>query len=91
MRFGVCILLALRDGQVNIINMEHWKGYGDFNGDCRTLGMLLDLDNGTLSVYQDGQRLGTLKDGLAGEYCWFVGFWSKGDVSIERGYNMSVA
>ena len=70
---------------------SHWKGYGDFNGDCRTLGILLDLDNGTLSVYQDGQRLGTLKDGLAGEYCWFVGFWSKGDVSIERGYNMSVA
>ncbi|EJK69480.1 hypothetical protein THAOC_09257, partial [Thalassiosira oceanica] len=33
-------------------------------------GMLLDLGNGTLSVYQNGQRLGTLKDGLAGEYCW---------------------
>ena len=51
------------------------------------LGMLLDLDEGTLSVYQNGRRVGTLKDGLAGEYCWCAGFFCSGDVSIQRGYD----
>ena len=64
----------------------NWEGYGDFNDDSRTLGMLLDLDNHTLSVYQNGRRLGTLKDGLAGEYCWIAGTGrDKGDLSIQRG------
>ena len=49
--------------------------------------MLLDLGNGTLSVYRNGRRVDTLKDGLAGEYCWMAGFFSGGDVSIQRGYN----
>ena len=64
----------------------NWEGYENYSEDCLTLGMLLDLVNGTLSLYQDGQRLGTLKDGLAGEYCWIAGFWSNGVVSIQRGY-----
>ena len=34
------------------------------------IGLLLDLDEGALSIYQNGQRLMTLKDGLSGEYCW---------------------
>ena len=66
-----------------------WDGRDDYDGDCKTLGMLLDLDEGTLSVYQNGRRVGTLKDGLAGEYCWIAGFKSKGDVSIQRGYNLN--
>ena len=63
----------------------YWEGRGDYDRECRTLGMLLDLGKGTLSVYQNGRRLGTLKDGLAGEYCWIAGFWGKGDTSIQRG------
>ena len=50
--------------------------------------MLLDLGEGTLSVYQNGRRVGTLKDGLAGEYCWIAGFECGGDVSIQRGYEV---
>ena len=50
------------------------------------LGMLLDLDEGTLSVYKNGQKLGVMKKGLAGPYCWVV---SMGDsdcqVTIKRG------
>ena len=30
--------------------------------DCE-IGMLLDLDAGTLTVYKDGRRLGVMKDG----------------------------
>ncbi|EJK59788.1 hypothetical protein THAOC_19952 [Thalassiosira oceanica] len=72
------------EGQENI---TPWKGRDDFDRDWTTLGMLLDLGDGTLSVYLDGRRVGTLKDGLAGEYCWIAGFHSQGDVSIQRGYD----
>ena len=34
--------------------------------DYKEIGMLLDLDSSTLSVYQHGKLLGTLMDGLAG-------------------------
>ena len=54
----------------------------------KTFGMLLDLDSGTLSVYQNGQRVGTLKDGLAGVYCWTACLAGWGSVSIERGYGV---
>ena len=66
--------------------LTDWEGRGDYDKDCIALGMLLDLGEGTLSVYQNGQRLGTLKDGLAGEYCWIAGFFGSGDVTIQRGY-----
>ena len=52
------------------------------------VGLLLDLDEGTLSVYQRGQKLATLTDGLSGEYCWFATIHYFGfdvSTSIERG------
>ena len=66
-----------------------WEGRDDYTTDCITLGMLLDLGEGTLSVYQNGRSCGTFIDGLAGEYCWIAGFRSLGDVSIQRGYNLN--
>ena len=50
------------------------------------IGMLLDLNVGTLSVYKNGRRLGILKDGLAGDYCWTATMWSHGEsVIIKKG------
>ena len=50
-----------------------------------TTGLLLDLDAGMLSLYQNGQRLATLKHGISGEYCWFASaFNSNSSVSIQR-------
>ena len=63
-----------------------WEGRDDYDTDCTTLGMMLDLDEGTLSLYQNGRRLGTLKSGLRGEYCWTAGLGHKGDLSIRRGF-----
>jgi len=49
-------------------------------------GMLLDLDEGTLSVYKNRRRLGVMKSGLIGPYCWVVSLYRQGDlVSIKRG------
>merc|ERR1711862_218256 len=36
------------------------------------VGILMDLDEGKMSIYSNGQRVGVLKSGLAGEYCWSV-------------------
>ena len=51
------------------------------------VGLLLDLDAGTLSVFKDGRKLGVMKEGLAGAYCWFVyryfGPLAKGNCSIN--------
>ena len=73
------------------VRLSNWEGRDNYDSNCTILGMLLDLDEGTLSVYQNGRRLGTLKDGLAGEYCWTAGFWGKGDLSIQRGYNINTS
>lgn len=38
-----------------------------------------------LQFTKNGRRLGVLKSGLFGEYCWFVSTYDKGDpVLIER-------
>ena len=44
-----------------------------------TIGLLLDLDEGTLTVYKNGRRLGVMKDGLSGEYCWYTSIYSSGE------------
>jgi hypothetical protein len=42
------------------------------------IGMLLDLDEGSMNVYQYDRRLGVMKTGLSGEYCWAVSRWGCG-------------
>ncbi|EJK72693.1 hypothetical protein THAOC_05751 [Thalassiosira oceanica] len=50
------------------------------------IGLLLDLVEGTLSIYQNGQRLATLKNRLSGEYCWFATVSGVSQsIAIERG------
>ena len=57
-------------------------------GEDGDIGLLLDLYEGTLSVFKDGRRCGIMKSGLSGEYCWML---TLGDevyeqtVCIERG------
>ena len=48
------------------------------------IGMLLDLDEGTLSVYKNGRKLGVMKRGLAGHYCWVVSLLEGTQISIKR-------
>ena len=62
----------------------HWDGKERMSsGD--ELGMLLDLDEGTLSVYKNGRRLGVMKRGLVGPYCWVVSVNEGTLVTIKRG------
>ncbi|EJK52437.1 hypothetical protein THAOC_28285 [Thalassiosira oceanica] len=49
-----------------------WEGMESCEGGD-TIGMLLNLDSGTLSVYKNDRRLGVMKDGLSGSYCCELG------------------
>ena len=52
------------------------------------IGLQLDLDDGTLSVYKNGRKLGVVEKGLAGPYCWVVSMYSYNggaQVTIRRG------
>ncbi|EJK64715.1 hypothetical protein THAOC_14524 [Thalassiosira oceanica] len=61
-----------------------WQGQEGLPG-SGTIGMLLDLDEGTLSVFKNGRSLGVMKEGLGGEYCWFVTADIPCTISISRG------
>jgi len=54
-------------------NEDHRLEKGD------VVGMLLDLDEGTLVVYKNGVCLGVMVDNLAGHYCWAVAIMNTKD------------
>ena len=56
-----------------------WEGR-QFAAEGSRIGMLLDLDEGTMSVYKNGTRLGVMaSSGLSGDYCWAVTLLNEGD------------
>ena len=61
-----------------------WQGHEGL-GESGTVGLLLDLNEGTLSVFKNGRRLGVMKDGLGGEYVWFVSVLSDCTVHVSKG------
>ena len=42
------------------------------------IGMLLDLDQGSMTVYKNDERLGVMATGLSGEYSWAVSMYYEG-------------
>ena len=68
-------------------NIGIWEGMKS----CRTgdtLGMLLNLDGGTLTVYKNNHRLGVMQDGVSGSNCCHV--YVAVDVSAIDGENDAV-
>ena len=61
-----------------------WRGSQGLGG-SGTIGLLLDLNEGTLSVFKNGRRLGVAKTGLDGEYCWFITDYSGCTISMSKG------
>jgi len=49
------------------------------------IGMVLDFDEGTLDLYKNDRRLGTMVSGLVGEYCWAIITISDAQVSASIG------
>ena len=61
-----------------------WQGHEGLGGSDK-VGLLLDLNEGTLSVFKNGRFLCVIKDGLGGEYAWFVSVYSPCTISMSRG------
>lgn len=92
-----CCVLGTRMGNIffcnNWIDQGSFEIINDWDGKEPTeevsfkVGMILDLDEGSLDVYKNDRRLGTMKNGLVGEYCWAVSLHSDEGaktVSINR-------
>ena len=72
------------DGSDEITEDITWEGSESMSlGD--EIGILLDLDEGTLSVYKNGRKLGVMKRGLSGPYCWVASMWRGTRVTMKRG------
>ena len=74
---------------LDIDDTGNWEGMETLHSDGE-IGMLLDLDEGTLSVYKNGRFLGVMKRGLAGPYCWAASIYrgemgTSSHVTIRRG------
>ena len=64
---------------------NEWDGMERLSSSFK-IGLLLDLDEGALSVYKNGRKLGVMKRGLTGHYCWVVAMIERGSqVTIKRG------
>jgi len=48
----------------------NWEGQEQSEETSFKIGMVLDFDTGTLDVYKNERRLGTMISQLTGEYCW---------------------
>ena len=62
-----------------------WDGIQNAREQGDRIGMLLDLDQGSLTVWKNGVKLGVMiTEGLSGPYCWAVEMLEQGQsVRIE--------
>ena len=82
---GHCFYLTY-DGQ-RFPGAHNWEGMQDAMEEGDRIGLLLDLDQGSMTVYKNDERLGVMAaTGLSGEYCWAVLLGVQGDsVRLEAG------
>ena len=84
-----CCTYYCDNGNCNCTDWNNEQDYSDWQrheelGASGTIGLLLDLDEGTLSVFKNGRRLGVMKDGLGGEYVWFVTVASHCTIHVKK-------
>ena len=61
-----------------------WEGMQAAREEGDRIGMLLDLGQGSMTVYKNDERLGVMATGLSGEYSWAVAIYGDNDsVRIE--------
>ena len=74
---GHCFYLT--NGGYNFPGPIGWEGqHGAKEGD--RIGMLLDLDQGSMRIYKDDEKLGVMvAEGLSGPLCWAVSMRREGE------------
>ena len=81
-------LYSWTDWTTRDTHLVPWEGREGLEGKG-SIELLLDLDEGTLSVYKNGRHLGVMGEGLEGEYCWFVTFNSACKIRMSKGREFS--
>ena len=86
---GECISRDYSEyGDNDVDYYDDWDGVESIEGESgAVIGLLLDLDNGTLTVFKNGKRLGVMTDRLAGNFCWMAYLRCWGEtcgIAIER-------
>ena len=57
-----------------------WEGVQGATQPGDRIGMLLDLDQGSMTVWKNEEQLGVMQaEGLSGEYCWAVSLFQHGE------------
>ena len=65
---------------------SNWEGRQPARDQGDRIGMLLDLDQGSMTVWKNGVKMGVMwAGGLSGPLCWAVslGCWSGANARIE--------
>ena len=63
---------------------KHWEGSQPAKGQRDRIGMLLDLDQGIMTVWKNGVRLEVMvAEGLSGPLCWAVSMYNGTGARIE--------
>ena len=83
---GQCLEAELQ----NDFQTLDWEGQEETQEASFKIGLELDLNEGTLVVYKNDRRLGTMMSGLAGEYCWVVTFVSLTDDAMHAQVSVSI-
>jgi hypothetical protein len=55
-----------------------WDGMQNAQAEGDRVGLLLDLDQGSMTVYKNDERLGVMATSLSGEYSWAVTLCNQG-------------
>ena len=55
-----------------------WEGRQGAREEGDRIGLLLDLDQGSMTVYKNDERLGVMATGLSGKYSWAVSLFMRG-------------
>ena len=80
---GYCVSSDWGDSYTPDVD-QTWEGSESMFSDGE-IGLLLDLDEGSLTVYKNGQKLGVMKRGLTGPYCWVASMSNGVQMTIKRG------
>ena len=66
--------------------LRNWEGLESYDSRVKPkVGLLLDLNEGTLTAYNNGRRLGVMKNGLSGVYSWSIQvYYGDHDLAIQR-------
>ncbi|EJK56946.1 hypothetical protein THAOC_23069 [Thalassiosira oceanica] len=70
-------------GDAIMQSLSDWEGAEPYYGRVK-VGLLLDLTEGTLTAYKNGERLGVMKNGLTGTYSWSIQVGARQEVAILR-------